>query len=235
MLKPHRNTSTPPNRAHSSQNGSASPASRRGRLRSASTPAAITRPHSSHGHQRRANSFGSGSMRCGNSSCSACSGRPSLLRAWRRASARRIGTNASCQRDSGWSANGPRPIEAQPHPWCRRGQTDRFTAIGVATRAPRQLRLQATTQRLVEGVAHRGAIGGVIVVVVARVFRLGPLGQVSGQGTRLVRAQVQPLHAGTAAGLVVVRQVLLQRQRHQVIHHVATCEAADEIVLGGSK
>jgi len=89
---------------------------RRGRLRSASTPPATTSPSSSHGHQRRANSFGSGSMRCGSSSCSDCtSGRPSLLRAWRSASARRLGTKASCQRDSGWSANGPRPTSKPSH------------------------------------------------------------------------------------------------------------------------
>ncbi|MNM54098.1 hypothetical protein D3C81_652100 [compost metagenome] len=82
---------------------------------------------------------------------------------------------------------------------------------------------------------HRGAVGGEIVVAITRVLRLGTLGQALGQRTRLCMRQIQPLDAGATARVAVLRQILFQRQRHQVVHHPPAREVADEIRLGRIK
>jgi hypothetical protein len=123
-------------------------------------------------------------------------------------------------------------VETQPHPWRRRGQAYRFAAVGIAARTPGQLRMQRAAEGLVDGIAdHRGAVGGVVVVAVAGVFRARTFGQCIGQRDGLLRAQVQPLEAGATAAVAVLGQVLLQRQGDQVIHHLPAHEAADEVIL----
>ncbi|MCW0465288.1 hypothetical protein NB705_002361 [Xanthomonas sacchari] len=80
---------------------------------------------------------------------------------------------------------------------------------------------------------HRGAVGGVVVVAVARVLRARTPGQRLLQRACLRRGKVQPLDVDAAAGLAVLLQVLLQWQRDQVVAHVAGGEAADEARFAG--
>ena len=124
-------------------------------------------------------------------------------------------------------------VEAQPHPRRRRGKPHGFAAEGVSARTARKLRFQRAAECGIQRVADLGGtVGGEVVVAIACVFRPRAFGQRVGQRLRLVGPDIEPLDRHAAAAVAVLRQVLLERQRDQVVHHVAAREVADEVGFG---